>query len=715
MEGEKSIIQITCKIVYAKGDEFMMKNKVVLTAAMAAAFALTAPAAAFAEAGTYEATAAGKNGDITVQVQIDDDGRITEITAAHEETPGLGDLAIDALSSEAIDKQAVPVDTIASATVSSEAFIAALTEALNAAGFEAAEAAEETEAAEAEDEVIDTEIVIVGGGGAGLAAAAAAAEAGADVVVLEKTQFLGGNTKLGEGTYNMADPEMLASTGAKTTADLEAEVEEALATETTDAKLQSLLDAVAADFDAWKAEDTDTLFDSTNWHALQTYTGGGSIGDLDLITTYATEAVPTYDWLVNDIGVEFKTDYIFMAIGGKWQRGHQIDMVAASGKEGDNGGSIYTARLQEKAESLGAQMITEANVQEILLDDDGRASGAVALRADGSTLTVNASKGVILATGGFAANADLVYEYSDGAITTKLTSCAVSSTGDGIGLAQNVGASLTDIDQIQVHPLGDPIDDCGCVAEFVGNWLGAQYYMFVNLEGQRFVKEDGTRYEMSMAELQQTNGQMWLIVDSSQIAGDDTRTEQIASLIESGHSFKGDTIEELAQKIGVDPAVLQETIDTYNAGMENGEDEFGKAASAESVIKVGPFYASLRTPTVHHTMGGVTINSDTQVIDTNGEVIEGLFAAGEVTGGIHGNNRLGGNAYPDIMGFGRMAGLNAAGKAAEAEETVTEAEEAVTEAAETEEPETEEAEPEETEAEETEEAEEAVTEEAATE
>ena len=219
---------------------------------------------------------------------------------------------------------------------------------------------------------------------------------------------------------------------------------------------------------------------------------------------------------------------------------------------------------------------------------------------------------------------------------------------------------MTDLDQIQVHPLGDPHNDCGCVAEFVGNWLGAQYYMFVNKEGERFVKEDGTRYEMSMAELEQTDDQMWLIVDSSQIAGDDTRTAQIESLIADGHTVKGETIEELAEQIGVDPAVLQATVDKYNAGMESGEDEFGKATDPNATISVGPFYASLRTPTVHHTMGGVTINSNAEVIDTEGNVIPGLYAAGEVTGGIHGNNRLGGNAFSDIMTFGRIAGENAA-------------------------------------------------------
>lgn len=247
-----------------------------------------------------------------------------------------------------------------------------------------------------------------------------------------------------------------------------------------------------------------------------------------------------------------------------------------------------------------------------------------------------------------------------GAITTKLHSCAVTSTGDGLGLAESVGGALINLDQIQVHPLGDPIDDCGCVSEFVGNWLSATEYLFVNKEGQRFINEDNTRYAISMAELQQTDGEMWLIVDSSEIADDDTRDALIESLLADGHSYVADTLEELAEEIGVDPAALTATVEKYNEGMLNGKDEFGKSASPDSVIEQGPFYASLRTPTVHYTMGGIEINENAEVLDADGNAIPGLYAAGEVTSGIHGNNRLGGNAYPDIMTFGRIAGLNAA-------------------------------------------------------
>ncbi len=609
--------------------------------------------------GTFEGSGAGRNGDIKVSVTVDGDGAITAVEVlASEETEGIGDTAMEQLIKEIVDNQSIAVDSVSGATITSEGFLAAVEAALVSGGLDVKDYQTAAAKEAGEDMLLDTEIVIVGG--AGLAAAASAGEKGASVVVLEKMSSTGGNTRLGEGTYNVADMELLASTGAKTTADLEKEVEAAVGVSTDDEAYKALIDGVKKDFEDWKASGSENLFDSANWHALQTYTGGGEIGDLELITTFANGAVDSLKWLKEDIGVPFKEDYIFMAIGGKWQRGHQIDLIKATGTEGDNGGNVYITLLEEQAVKSGAEIYTDADVTEILMDDSGRACGVVAERSDGSTITVNASKAVILSTGGYAANSDLVYKYSNGAITTKMTSCAVSSTGDGLELAQAVGAKLIDLDQIQVHPLGDPINDCGCVALFVGNWLSAQYYMFVNKEGKRFVKEDGTRYEMSMAELEQTDGQMWLIVDSSQIAGDDSRTAQIESLIGDGHTFCGETLAELAEKIGVDGEVLKATVDTYNEGMKNGSDEFGKAASADAVIAQGPFYASLRTPTVHHTMGGIRINTQAQVLDESGEVIPGLYAAGEVTGGIHGNNRLGGNAYSDIMTFGRIAGLNAA-------------------------------------------------------
>ena len=618
-------------------------------------------AASGSVAGTYEGTGKGRNGDIVVAVTLDDAGVITDIEVKEQqETEGVGDIAFDQMIPQMVEHNTIAVDAVATATLTSNGLLEAVRAALTAAGVDPDSYNGEVAAAKGEDTSYDVDVAIVGAGGAGMSAAAAAAEQGASVLVLEKAAAIGGNTKLGEGTYNVADA--IRQKQLTMTADNCKEVEAALAVTTDDPEYQALIDDTRADYEKWKAEDGKTLFDSPNWHALQTYIGGGSIDNIKLIRTYATGAVDALDWLENTIGVPFKNDYIFMAIGGKWARGHQVDLVAATGKESDNGGRIYIEKLQQYAEKLGATIETNAKVTTLTLNDDGSVSGCVAERADGSTITVNA-KTVIIATGGYAASSDLVYKYSNGTITTKLTSCAATSTGDGLALAEQAGGSLINLDQIQVHPLGDPIDDCGCVSEFVGNWLSATEYMFVNKEGKRFVNEDNTRYAISMAELQQTDGQMWLIVDSSAIAGDDTRSDLIDSLLADGHSFKADTLEELAEKIGVPADTLKATVEAYNAGMVSGSDEFGKATSEDSTILQAPFYASLRTPTVHYTMGGIQIDTDAHVLDADGNVISGLYAAGEVASGIHGNNRLGGNAYPDIITFGRIAGQNAAAEA----------------------------------------------------
>lgn len=633
----------------------------VLTLLAGCGSSSSSTAASGSVAGTYEGTGKGRNGDIVVAVTLDDDAVITNIEVKEQqETEGVGDIAFDQMIPKMVEHNTVAVDAVATATLTSNGLLEAVRNALTAAGVNPDDYNGEVAATTGEDTTYDVDVAVVGAGGAGMAAAAAAAENGASVLVLEKAAAIGGNTKLGEGTYNVADPERQKQ--LTMTADNCKEVEAALDVKTDDPEYQALIDATRADYEKWQAEDGKTLFDSPNWHALQTYLGGGSIDNIELIETYANGAVDALDWLENTIGVPFKNDYIFMAIGGKWARGHQVDLIAATGKESDNGGRIYIEKLQNYAEKLGTQIETNAKVTTLTVGDDGAVNGCIAERTDGSTITVNA-KSVILATGGYAASSDLVYKYSNGTITTKLTSCAATSTGDGLALAENVGGSLINLDQIQVHPLGDPIDDCGCVSEFVGNWLSATEYMFVNKEGKRFINEDNTRYAISMAELQQTDGQMWLIVDSSAIAGDDTRSELIDKLLSDGHSVKADTLDELAEKIGVDADTLKATVEAYNAGMTSGKDEFGKATSEDSTILQAPFYASLRTPTVHYTMGGIQIDTGAHVLNADGNTIPGLYAAGEVASGIHGNNRLGGNAYPDIITFGRIAGTNAAADA----------------------------------------------------
>ena len=219
-------------------------------------------------------------------------------------------------------------------------------------------------------------------------------------------------------------------------------------------------------------------------------------------------------------------------------------------------------------------------------------------------------------------------------------------------MAEAVGASLTDIEQIQIHPTVHQ-----ATSIMITEGLRGDGAILVNKEGKRFVNEMETRANVSAAELKQTDGCAYILFDQALRE----RVKAVEGYVKNGILIEGATIEELAKNINVDPAVLKETIDKWNKVIADKNDpEFGRATGLEYDISKGPFYVSLIAPGVHHTMGGVTINTNTEVISTSGNVIPGLYAAGEVTGGIHGNNRLGGNAVADIIIFGRQAGQSAA-------------------------------------------------------
>ena len=220
----------------------------------------------------------------------------------------------------------------------------------------------------------------------------------------------------------------------------------------------------------------------------------------------------------------------------------------------------------------------------------------------------------------------------DKRVTESMPSSNVcSSTGDGLALAEAAGAGLRNMELVQIHPLGDPQN--GGVATFVGNWLGVEDYVMVNDDAVRFVREDERRDTIADAILEQPNDEMWLMVDSTNIKDD--RLEEIADLVAKGHSFKADTIEDLATQIGVDPSTLAETIEGYNACVAAGRTRRSPARALGDAVSDPSFYASKRIPTIT-TMGGVCISPEAQVLTAAGEVIPGLFAAGEVTGGVQG-------------------------------------------------------------------------------
>ena len=569
----------------------------------------SAKAAAAFTPGSYAATGTGRNAEISITCTFDE-GKLTDIAYEEDESRNIGDEACRMLKERYLAAQNLNVDSISGATMTSMAFSAAVADCWKQAGGDvskAQKAASALPAAEAVEETCD--VCVVGSGGAALAAAVSAAEAGASVVVLEKMDIVGGNTNAGEGVYNAPDPERQGPLGIE---------------------------------------------DSTDLYYQQTYEGGDEQGDPELVRILADNALDGLHWM-EDHGLELVDD-VYTAIGGMWRRGHEVDVE----RKGEQGGSYFVSVLRESAEKLGARIYTDAKVDKIV-ESGGAVTGVEGARpSSGAPVSVKA-KSVVLGTGGYGRNAELAMQY-DGRVTKTMPSSNVaSSTGDIIPVAQQVGAGLRNMELVQIHPLGDPQN--GGVATFVGNWMSIENFVFVNENGERFIREDERRDVISNAELEQPNQEMWLIVDSTDVESD--RLDQIAELVETGHSFQAESVEDLAKQIAVPADTLKTTIDGYNACCEAGVDTQitpGKELLG-TPIDDAPLYASKRCPTIHYTMGGVRINADAQVCTDAGEPIANLYAAGECTGGVQGANRLGANSYPDLIVFGRIAGASAAANA----------------------------------------------------
>jgi fumarate reductase flavoprotein subunit len=338
-------------------------------------------------------------------------------------------------------------------------------------------------------------------------------------------------------------------------------------------------------------------------------------------------------------------------LGGLWPRAHKPSTPLGTG-------FIDTYSKYIEAND-GIEVMLDSEAYELIVED-GKVAGVKATHFN-DTLIIKANNGVVLATGGFGANVEMRDQYNENwpALTNLKSTNHPGATGDGIYMAEAVGANLIGMNNLQLLPLGDPV-----TGSLSGNIeQGVENRIFVNLEGNRFVDEGARRDVMTLALMEQTDSFLYVILDSTNYPTPETTNnfnETIEELISQGRAFKGDTLEELAEQINVSSENLINAVNSFNEAVENGgPDEFGRTLF-DRKIEVGPFYAGPRVPTVHHTMGGVEINEQSQVLDANGQPIPGLFAAGEVTGGIHGTNRLGGNALADITVFGRIAGLSAA-------------------------------------------------------
>ena len=597
--------------------------------------------------GDFTATAKGFGGDVSVTLTLTD-GAITGCTAeGKDETEGVGSQAIAKMPGEIAESGSIAVDGVSGATITSTAIKEAAAAALTAAGLNPDDykTAVEKDAA-AEDSTVDADVVVVGAGGAGMTAAITAAAEGKSVVILESQSMVGGNSVRATGGMNAGKTVYQDENEFGESAGVEKTLKTAAEKYADNETITALAKTVSEQWAAYQANPTG-YFDSVELMELDTMIGGKGINDPELVETLCANSADAIDWL-DEHGITLHNVSSFG--GASVKRIHRP--VNEEGKV-VSVGAYMIPLLQENCEKRGIDIVLNTTVDTILTDANGAAVGVSGTDKDGNTVVVNA-KSVILATGGFGANLDMVTQYKP-ELAGFMTTNAAGAQGQGIEMATAIGAGTVDMDQIQIHPTVE-----ANTAALITEGLRGDGAILVNANGERFIDEVGTRDVVSAAEIAQPGSYSWLIVDQAMADA----SSVIQGYIKKGYTVTGATYEELGKAMGVDAAAFAETMEKWNGYVEAKNDpDFGRTSFANP-LNTAPYYAVKVTAGVHHTMGGLKINANTEVLNEKGEVIPGLFAAGEVTGGVHGANRLGGNAVADFTVFGRIAGAAASDYAA---------------------------------------------------
>lgn len=568
-------------------------------------------AAAVAAPVTTQGTGVGKHGDMTVAVTFDN-GRIQAIEIVKEaENPVLAKKVYTDLKAAVIASNSADLDAISGATFSSKGFLDAVKDAAKKAGvtLSKADAKAIKKVVKNIPAVSNYDVVVIGAGGAGFSAAIEAKNAGAKVVLLEKMPAVGGNSLISGAEMNAARN--------------------------------------------WVQPKLGILDDSAERHAADTFKGGDKKGDMKVINVMTANALDAAKWCRDYLGVRFEDDNLFF-FGGH-SRKRALIPVGHTGTE-------FIAKFQAKADELGIPVITDMKAEELIKDKTGRVVGVKAT-SHGATYTFNAKGGVVLATGGFGANKAMVKKYNPKIDERFKTTDAPGTTGEALYMAKRAGAQLVNMGYIQTYPICDPISG---VIELIADsrFDGA---IMLNQEGKRFVEELERRDVLSEAILKQTGNYCWVLWNDNIGKISNTVKEhptEYEAFTKQGIMATCPDLKCIADFTKMPLKQLESTVKRVSSMAGKGNDKDFHHRGGLMDMSEGQYYVIKAVPSTHHTMGGVRINEKAQALTAKGQVIPGLWAAGEVTGVTHGTNRLGGNAYTDIIVFGRIAGEAAAFEAA---------------------------------------------------
>lgn len=592
--------------------------------------------------GEFIGESTGFNGPIKLKTTIEK-GKIKNIEFIENYESFGVKRAIETIKNEIIEKQSINLDIVTGATFATSGTLNAVKESLIKAKVNLDDFKEKYSRGKLDKQKYDTDVLVIGAGGAGLSAAVSASLNGSKVIVIEKLGMTGGSTIFSGGAFNATDIERSKLT-KMSDKNVEA-INKLLEKTPNDEYEKKLQDQVRIELKKHLDDKNEYLFDSKSLHALQTYAGGDYKGNPKLIDTMINNGLDGVNWLAK-LGAKWQ-EKLGSATGSLWQRSHY-----GQDEEFPNGAPeiLPAEKYIKENKNISLHLYTQAKE---LIIEDGKIVG---LKADnkGQEIIYNA-KAIVIATGGFGANVKMREKYNTQwdnlGPNIGCSNQNPAAQGEGIVLAEKAGANLIDMGYIQLHPNGE---------EKTGMMMGQPHTaglnrIFVNNDGKRFVAEDARRDVLVNAIYKQKGGNMWIIADGNRYKEGDKTIENYVKL---NKTFKANTIEELAKKINVDAENLKASIQEYNDIVDGKEDKFG-LKTFDKKMGVAPFYAAKRIPTVHHTMGGIEINEKAEVLNKNKQVIKGLYAAGEVVGGIHGANRLGGNAILDIVVFGKIAGQSA--------------------------------------------------------